>query len=111
MDELRDRVETIRGMPEFSGGEWWLTFYLTAAPECLERVAMGLRTLGAVNLYGAEGGFLYPKVAVPAEPDSIVSLVAQVRELAQAEGVETLSVDVDTTSDVHRSNFVELARF
>jgi hypothetical protein len=111
MDEFRDKVTAIRAMPEFSGSDWWLTFYLTAAQERLERVALHLRSLGAVNLDGAEGGFLYSKLPVQGEPNAVALIVSQVRALADADGVETLSVDVDTSPDVMRSNFVELARF
>ena len=98
-------------LPEFESSDWWLTFYLTAPQERLERIAAHLRSLGAVNLDDAEGGFLYPKLPVRNDPSDIASLVSQVRTLAVAEEVETLSVDVDTSPDVARSNFVELMRF
>jgi hypothetical protein len=111
MDEIRERVAAISANPGFADRDWWLTFYLTAAGERLERLAARLRPLGAVNLDGAEGGFLYPKLPVEREPDAVFEIVSQVRALADAEGVETLSVDVDTSADVSRSNFVELARF
>ena len=111
MDEIRDRVEAIRALPEFNGPDWWLTFYLTAPQDRLERIAHHLRSLGGVNLDDAEGGFLYPKLPVHADPNAVALMVSQVRNLADAEDVETLSVDVDTVPDVTRSNFVELARF
>lgn len=111
MDEIRNRVEAIRALPEFTGPDWWLTFYLTAPKERLERIVPYLRSLGGVNLDDAEGGFLYPKLPVRAEPNAVALVVSQVRHLADADDVETLSVDVDTTPDVSRSNFVELVRF
>ena len=111
MDEIRDRVEAIRTLPDFNGPDWWLTFYLTAPQERLERMVPHLRSLGGVNLDGAEGGFLYPKLPVNAEPSAVALLVSQVRDLADAEEVETLAVDVDTLPDVARSNFIELVRF
>ena len=111
MDDIRDRVEAIRALPGFNGPDWWLTFYLTAPQERLESIAHHLRSLGGVNLDDAEGGFLYPKLPVHADPSAVAHMVSQVRELADAASVETLSVDVDTVPDVTRSNFVELARF
>jgi len=111
MDEIRNRVTAILALPEFSDSEWWLTFYLTAPQERLERIVPHLLALGAVNLNDAEGGFLYPKLPVWGEPSAVAHAVSQVRALADAEEVETLSVDVDTVPDVTRSNFVELVRF
>lgn len=46
-----------------------------------------------------------------AEPSAIALVVLQVRALADADEVVTLSVDVDTLPDLARSNFVELVRF
>jgi hypothetical protein len=68
MNEIRDRVVAIRAMPEFNVPDWWLTFYLTAPQERLERIVPYLRSLGGVNLDDAEGGFLYPKLPVNAGP-------------------------------------------
>lgn len=111
MDEIRDKVIAIQNITEFNGSDWWLTFYLTAPAERLETLAARLAPLGAVNLDGAEGGFLYPKLPVSSEPNDVVRLISQIRELSYAEGVEALSVDIDTSPDVTRSHFVELARF
>jgi hypothetical protein len=111
MDEIRERVAAIRATPEFSECAWWLTFYLNAEQGPLERLATRLSELGAVNLDGAEGGFLYPELPVQSEPDAVIEMVTKIRALADDERVEVLSVDVDTSVDVNRSNFVELVRF
>ena len=111
MDEIRDRVRAIRRQAEFDGEDWWLTFYLSASLVRLERMVPQLRSLGAVNLDGAEVGFLYPKLPVQSEPNAVAELVSNVRALADAHEVQVLSVDVDTTPDVRRSDFAELLRF
>lgn len=59
MDEIRDRVKAIRALPEFSAPDCWLTFYLTASQERLERIVPHLRLLGGVNFDDAAGGFSF----------------------------------------------------
>jgi hypothetical protein len=111
MDEIRRRVAAIAAMPDFETADWWLTFYATGPEERLVRLATLLGPLGAVNLDGADGGFLYPKMPVAHEPENVADLIIHVRDIAEREGVEILSVDIDTSADVTRTKFAELARF
>lgn len=64
-----------------------------------------------MNLGGAEGGFLYPKLQVTNDAAAVAELVDEVRQLATTLGVEVLSVDADTSPDVERTHFRELIRF
>lgn len=111
MSLITKRVTAIAAMPAFAIPEWWLTFYLTAEHARLDGIADRLSARGAVNLGGAEGGFLYPKFQVANNPVAVTELVAEVRQLATTIGVEVLSVDVDTSPDVERTHFKELVRF
>jgi len=101
----------IAAMPAFGIPEWWLTFYLTAEPARLDRIGDRLSAKGAVNLGGAEIGFLYPKLQVINDAATVAALVTEVRQLATTLGVEVLAVDVDTSPDVKHSHFKELIRF
>lgn len=106
-----ERVRAIAATPAFAIPEWWLTFYLTAEPARLDRMADRLSARGAVNLGGGEGGFLYPKLQVTNDAAAVAELVADVQQLATILGVEVLSVDVDTSPDIKRTHFKELVRF
>ena len=109
--DIVNRANAIARLPGFEQAQWWLTFYLSAAPACLDALALKLSGLGAVNLGGAEGGFLYPKLPVENDPAAVAIAVGNVRALAIDCGVEVISVDVDTSPDVEGSAFRELARF
>lgn len=105
------RAGEILMRPEFGAPRLWLTFYLTAAPAKLDEIAGSLSSLGAVNLEGSDGGFLYPKIPIEREPSVMAARVGQVLKIAASCGVYVLSVDVDTCPDVRFSLFSELVRF
>jgi len=109
--QVKDRVTLIRAMPEFDIPNWWLTFYLTASRENLEAAAKRLLALHAVNLDGADFGFLYPKLPVEADPKAILDLIEQVEGIAELCSVEILQVDADTRSDVTLSKVQEIISY
>jgi hypothetical protein len=109
--DIADRIRVIRALPEFAIRNWWLTFYLTGSKASLALMADQLTAIDAVNLDGADGGFLYPKLSVPSNSEAVIALVGRVQKLAAAFEVEILNVDVDTAADVRCSRFQELIRF
>jgi hypothetical protein len=104
-EEIEDRVSAIKSLPEFDVADWWLTFYLMGWPEKLNAVAQRLLEFCAVNLDGAEGGFLYPKLNVISDPKTVSALINQVEQISASHEVEVIAVEADTTSDVLTSTF------
>lgn len=90
------------------GDECWLTFYLDGAPERHEAMKPALVELGAVNLEGAEIGFVYAKVPVSLNVVEVEKRIEQVRDLAQKAGVGIGVIDIDACIDVERSKFYTL---
>jgi hypothetical protein len=106
-----ERAEAIATIPAFAVHAWWLTFSLTGAPPKLDALSRRLAERGCVNIEGAEGGFLYPKIEVPSNALVIARIVDETQLLVQASGAEVIAVDVDTSPDVAVSVFKELIRF
>lgn len=65
----------------------------------------GLVALNAINLSGAEYGFVYAKVPVRLCQVEIQRLIEQVHGLATEAGVEIAVIDLDASADVARSKF------
>lgn len=87
------------------GDDGWLTFYLAGSREQHESMKTALIELGAVNLEGAEYGFVYAKVPVLLSVVEIEERVAQVRDLAAKADVAIDIIDLDASTDVERSKF------
>jgi hypothetical protein len=108
---IESRVTELRSMSDFDLPLWWLTFYLTAPSSNLAALAREVKLLGAVNLTGSDFGFLYPKIKVSSDPQSVVALISQVEQLAAGCSVEIIQVDADTSADVRASKFEEIIRY
>ena len=65
----------------------------------------GLVALNAINLSGAEYGFVYAKVPVRLCQVEIERLIKQVFGLATEAGIEIAGVDLDASTDVAQSKF------
>jgi hypothetical protein len=111
ISKIEHEAVRIASIPGFDIPHWWLTFYLAALPERLERLSAELAQIGAVNLEDADGGFLYPKVRVANAPTAISSLITQVVRMAAMNKVDVLHVDADTSEDVTTSRFEEIIRY
>lgn len=98
----------VRSDPAFRTNHWWLTFYLTSEPKRLDAVARQLSSLGGENLDGTGGGWLYAKVPVYPDLESIKSAAAQVAAICDARGAWLSSIDADTSAEVAQSCFEEL---
>ena len=105
--DIADRAREIASLPDFDVPDWWLTFYLAGQPAQLDAFGEALAgdAFRAVNLDGSEGGFLYPKVPVSADPTNVAAIAVTVAEQANSFDVSVLSVDVDTSPDVTNSKF------
>lgn len=68
----------------------------------------GLVALNAINLSGAEYGFVYAKVPVRVCEVEIKRLIEQVYGLAMETGVEIDVIDLDASADVAQSRFYTL---
>lgn len=90
------------------GDDGWLTFYLVGALEQHRSIKDALAGLGAVNLEGAESGFVYAKVPVSMNCVEIEKRIAQVREVVGKAEVEIVLIDLDASTDVERSKFYNL---
>lgn len=90
------------------GDDGWLTFYLVGALEQHQAMKPALIELGAVNLEGAEYGFVYAKVPVSLNAVEIEERIAQVRDLAGKANVKVDIIDLDASDVVERSKFYTL---
>ncbi len=111
------RARVIEAMDEatgdalFQGRPLWLTFYLNAPQESLEALAPELAGLGAQNLGGAEGGFIYPKIPIADSTAATADVVDRVLSLCDEYNVKPLTIDLDTDPDVTRAKFRTLLEF
>ncbi|WP_394271096.1 hypothetical protein [Qipengyuania sp.] len=95
--------------PDFSPGGW-LTFYLFGEPVRHHAIRARLSSLGAQNLGGAEGGFVYAKVPVRIDRASIGKTIDKVQALALEVGLELHLIDLDSSNEVGRSKIYTLCR-
>lgn len=100
-------ISKAREDPAF-GDDGWLTFYLAGNPCQHAAMRSGLESLNAVNLDGAESGFIYAKLPVPLEVEQIAQRIAQVRKLAEKAEVRIDVIDLDASADVQGSKFYTL---
>lgn len=68
----------------------------------------GLKALGAVNLVGAESGFVYAKLPVSVGEEQIAKCVAEVRNLAEIAEVRIDIIHLDASADVEVSKHYTL---
>jgi hypothetical protein len=108
IDQISAEFPAIKCKAEFDRPKWWLTFYLTAVAEKLQRAVEGLRGCGACNLDDWESGFLYAKVPVASELPAVIDAALAVVEICDAEGVKLINIDVDTSPDVRASRFATI---
>lgn len=90
------------------GDSGWLTFYLRGDPEQHKKMESGLVALGAVNLGGKEGGFVYAKLPVFVSEESIEAKISDVRKIAIDANIEIDIIDLDASSNVKKSKFYTL---
>jgi len=109
--DIEARLLTIRSMAGFDRTVWWLTFYLTADPASLNMMAQRLADYDAENLDDADGGFLYPKIPVPNDPQRIMTMISEIEQISVSCSVTIIQVDADTSADVTLSRFAEIARY
>jgi hypothetical protein len=81
----------------------WLTFYVCGDPSCHDAMKPALVALGARNLEGAEGGFVYAKVPVTLDAKDIEQTVNEVRHLAAKFGLEIDAIDLDSSDDIYKT--------
>ena len=103
----RTAITKAREDPAF-GDEGWLTFYLAGDPSQHAAMKPGLQAMKAVNLSGAEGGFVYAKIPVELDESEITQRVSQVRSLAEQSEIRIDIIDLDATAYVTTSNFYTL---
>ena len=109
-EQVRTNLANIAAAPQFAGNRVWLTFYLCGPPEKLQIVSRGLADRGCLNTDGWEGGFLYPKLEADLTAAAILEVALAVQALCGLSQVEILNIDVDTSPDVKRSQFMTLYR-
>jgi hypothetical protein len=78
----------------------WLTFYLMGSPLRHASMEPGLKAVNAVNLGGAEGGFVYAKVPVSMNAAEIEERISYVRKLADDAEVAIELIDLDSSEDI-----------
>lgn len=109
--QIEANFRKVEASPEFSGERLWLTFYLWGRPENLQRLATALEGDGWVNTGGAEGAFLYPKVAVRKVAEDIVRTAHCTEKLCEEHQTRIILIDADTTPDLEdKRPFVTLYR-
>lgn len=67
-----------------------------------------LEDLGARNLDGNEGGFVYAKVPVDLNVKDIERTIGAVRKIVSQAGIEIDIIDLDSSDDVEQSKFLSL---
>ena len=97
--QLKNAVDQAAASPQF-GTAAWLTFYLSGSERDLTELAADLSELGAENLSGAEGGFIYAKVPVEIKSLSIEAVAGQVSRLAEQHNVLVDHIDLDSSTEV-----------
>ena len=90
------------------GDEAWLTFYLCGASKNLTSLADDLANLGARNLDGAEGGFIYAKMPVLLNADDILRVAHETSALAERHNIIVDHIDLDSSPEVDSSKFFSL---
>lgn len=107
-DQVSAKLAVVDAVPGFAGERIWLTFYLCGHPEKLRSVAEALAAQGWQNTGDWDSAFLYPKVEVERTVPSIVAVARRVQTLCEANAVDLLNIDADTSCDVRTSRFVTL---
>lgn len=102
--KLREALKKAENADEFEDNAW-LTFYLEGETGRLESLAGDLAQLGAQNLDGTEGGFLYAKLPTKLLADEIESTVSKVHALAVQHAINVGLIDLDSSQDVQSSTF------
>jgi hypothetical protein len=90
------------------GDEIWLTFYLSGGESDLALMAAALQDDEWTNTAGSESGFLYPKKHAAKTVVDVLRLGRKVEEFCDLYGVELISIDADSQSDVQGSRFITL---
>jgi hypothetical protein len=90
--------------PEFAD-DAWLTFYLCGEQSSLESLAGDLAALGARNLDGAEGGFIYAKMPVRLNADDVLRVATEIDALAERRRVIVDHIDLDSSPEIGGSKF------
>ena len=108
--QIEANFRKVAASPEF-GDRLWLTFYLWGPPEDLHRLATALDGDGWLNTQGAEGAFLYPKVAVPKVVEDIIRTAQCTEKLCEQHQIGIILIDADTSPKVEDERpFVTLYR-
>ena len=109
--QIEANFRKVEASPAFSGERLWLTFYLSGPPEDLQRLATALDGDGWLNTQGAEGAFLYPKVAVRKVAEEVVRTAQSTENLCQKHQIGIILIDADTSPKVEDERpFVTLYR-
>jgi hypothetical protein len=104
LDRLASAIDQAFASPEF-GSAAWLTFYLMGDEADLRALASRLSELGAENLDGAEGGFVYAKLPVEVDARNVQAAADQIGGLAEEHNVVVDHIDLDSSADVTASKF------
>ncbi|MBO6609138.1 hypothetical protein [Altererythrobacter sp.] len=102
-----ENLEAAKAHPDFAG-QGWLTFYLMGQPENHRSSWPDFRELGAANLRGEEGGFVYAKFPVALNKNDIGAILERVLQLYSQAELDCSIVDIDASPDVERSKFFTL---
>jgi ferredoxin-NADP reductase len=107
-EQVSANLLNMEALPHFAADRLWLTFYLCGPPDRLRFVAEALAGEGWQNTENWEGAFLYPKVRAERNVSAIMDVARSVQSLCETHTVDMLHIDVDTSPDVTRSQFVTL---
>ena len=102
-----DGLKAAKAHPDFSDGGW-LTFYLMGHPDNHRATWPEFQKLGAVNLEGEEGGFVYAKFPVSLEQSKIEEIVERVWAISSEADLDCSIIDLDASTDVKHSKFFTL---
>ena len=102
-----DGFEAAKAHPNFADGAW-LTFCLMGHPDNHRSAWPEFQKLGAVNLEGEEGGFVYAKFPVSLDRSRIEQVVEKVWKLSSDADLDCSIIDLDASTDVERSKFFTL---
>jgi hypothetical protein len=98
--QIEANFRKVEASPEFGGERLWLTFTLWGQPESLGRLVPVLESDGWLNTGGAEGGFLYPQVAVRNIEEDILARAQWTEKVCRAHQVGIILIDADTTQHI-----------